>query len=326
MVKLQLARDTVQRLARYIQSVRPDAPRTDHWRHYGAMNSVTAVQDSSSVIFTAGPGFDSDYELTFRRRSVREICGSLWRKFAGSDPAARWSAAFVKIWRGESPVSLEAAAAVLGAPLTAQKIIAAHYANLLLPHLAPRNDFFYLEIGPGSGYLAALIHHYRPGPMVLIDLADILPFSFLTLHRIFPADTFFLPNEARSPVAITGRNMVFLTSAQTGAVPDDCADLSVNTASFGEMLPEQIHAYFSLLRRAGKPTGLFFTSNRVEKWMKRPGIAGDDIPIRFEEYPWLPADQDVFFRLSEFHALVQPDPVYSRLCRLAGSEPAAARR
>ena len=324
MVELELPAADAERLARYLRSPGTGTPRTDHWRHFGAMNRITVDAARGAVTVSAGAGFDSEYELSFRPRSAREAGGLLWRRLTGRDPTARYAAAFSAIWKNTPPVSLETAASVLGAPLTAHKILACHYACLLLPHLPTRGHLTYLEIGPGSGYLAALVHHLRPGPVILIDLPDILPFSFLTLQRIFPAQARLLPNEidgARDAIAHDG--IVFLTGDQAAAVPDACADLAVNTASFGEMLPQQVSSYFALLRRARRPQGLFFTSNRVEKWMKPPGGApGTEIAMRFEDYPWSPRDEILFHHASRFHALVQPEnPVLNRLCRLAGPAP-----
>jgi hypothetical protein len=283
------------------------------------MNSIVVDPTESAVRISAGAGFDSDYELNFRARSARQVCGWFLRKLFGREPTERFSAAFDRVWRGKSPVSLETAESVLGRPLTPQKILAAHYAGLLLPHLPARDRIAYLEIGPGSGYLAAIIHHLRPGPLVLIDLPDMLPFSFLTLHRTFPSEPFILPNEAGGVAeAIATNHLVFLTSALVRTVPNASIDLSVNTASFGEMLPDQIRAYFTLLRRVSKPSALFFTMNREEKWMTGPGTPKQGIPIRFDDYPWSKEDENLFLSVSEFHTIVQPENrMRTRLCRLA---------
>ena len=325
MVRLKLEPAVVGRLAAFLQARVPAESRSGHWDHFSRLNNITADLHTGIVTFTAGPGFDSDYELSFRARTAREQLGVMWRRLNGSEPGVRFVAAFEKIWRSSAPVSLADAESVLGAPMTAHKILACHYANLLLPHFPPRREPVYLEIGPGAGYLASLMQRVRPGPQVFVDLPEILPFSFLTLHRAFPENPVVLPNEiGAAPIRIEENRLLFLASAQTDAVPDGCVDLAVNTASFGEMLPEQIKFYFAFLRRVSKPDGLFFTSNRVEKWMSRPGpsgfgaVAAKEIPIRFKEYPWSSRDVDLFFDLSEFHAIVQPEnPVYNRLCQLA---------
>ncbi|MDP2399326.1 MAG: putative sugar O-methyltransferase [Burkholderiales bacterium] len=216
-------------------------------------------------------------------------------------------------------------------PLTAHKFLAAHYANLLLPSLPVTGKTTYVEIGPGSGYLATLVHHHRPGRLILIDLPEILPYSFLLLQRTFPDVPFVLPNElAGDPVRLPEEGFVFMTSDQATRLPDHCMDIGVNTASFGEMLPGLVEHYFTLLRRIVRPDGLFFTCNRIEKWMDEPGSSSSETArppkhcLRFESYPWSPLDRDLFYGQSAFHDLVQPqNPMMHRLCHLAPQSTAA---
>jgi hypothetical protein len=325
MVKLRLDQKVIERLAAFLQSGPSPAPRSNHWRHFSRLNHITADVLDGSVTFSAGAGFDSDYEFNFRRYSLRETVGKYWRRTKGTDTEARFSDAFASLWPNGSPVSRSDAERALGSPMTAHKILATHYASLLLPSIPDKPRMTYVEIGPGAGYLAALIHRFRPGLVIAIDLPEILPFSFLALHRAFPHSPFWLPNEmSGSPLELPDQGLVFLTTGQARQLPDACMNLGVNTASFGEMLPEHVANYFALLRRITKPTGLFFTCNRVEKWMDRESAAlsnnvpGRGIPIRFDRYPWLQQDQDLFFGPSAFHAMVQPEnPTLQRLCRLA---------
>ena len=325
MVKLQLDRMVVERLAAFLQLRPREAPRSNHWQYFSGFNHIAADVAASTVTFSAGAGFDSDYELNFRHRTLREAVGGVWRCARGIDPKARFTGAFSAVWRSGSPVTLSDAEMVLGTPMTAHKILATHYASLLLPLIPDKHPMTYVEIGPGAGYLAALMQRFRPGLLIAIDLPEILPFSFLALHRAFPTSSFWLPNEVRgSPLILPEKGLVFLTTEQARQLPDACMDLGVNTASFGEMLPEHVVNYFALLRRITKPAGLFFTCNRVEKWMNRAGASlsnntsGWGIPVRFDSYPWLAQDQDLFYGTSEFHTIVQPEnPTLKRLCRLA---------
>jgi hypothetical protein len=209
--------------------------------------------------------------------------------------------------------------------MTPHKVLATHYASLILPWIPASQVMTYVEIGPGAGYLATLMHWLRPGLLIAVDLPEILPFSFLVLHRAFPESPFWLPNEiGGAPLALPGSGMVFLTTEQARLLPDTFMDLGVNTASFGEMLPAQVASYFALIRRITKPDGMFFTCNRVEKWMDREcatlsnNVPGRGIPMRFDRYPWLPQDQDLIYGSSTFHTIVQPqNPMLHRLCRLA---------
>ena len=329
MVKLRMDRKVVERLASFLQPQSAAAPRSNHWQHFSRLNSIFADASTGIVTFSAGAGFDSDYELNFRRRSLRETAGRLWRHANGTDPDSRYSKAFSSLWPNGSPVTWADTRQLLGAPMTAHKILAAHYASLLLPAVPESRQTTYVEIGPGAGYLATLMHQRRPGLLITIDLPEVLPFSVLALHRAFPGSPFWLPNEISggAPITLPEQGLLFLTPDQACQLPDMCLDVGVNTASFGEMLPEHIATYFALLRRITKPTGLFFTCNRVEKWMDREGTSlhenapGHGLPVRFDRYPWLLQDRDVFYGPSALHAITQPqNPMLIRLCHLASAQ------
>jgi len=208
----------------------------------------------------------------------------------GRNDLRRHAAAFASAW-GEAA----------GPALSPHQIIARNYMKLLDGQRAQT----YLEIGPGTGYLAELVRRAWRAKLIVMDLPEILPLGFLYLHTRFPDASFGLPGESADA------DMVFLTDGER--LPDDCADLAVNTASFGEMRPELIARYFALLRRVLRPGGVFLTVNREEKQM-------DGVPIRFREYPWLLEDEDLLYTQSALHAAVQPQsPMLVRLCRLAKS-------
>ncbi len=328
MVNLQLDRKVVERLAAFLQSGSSEGLRSNHWQHFAGLNRIVADVSAGTVTFSAGAGFDSDYELNFRQRSLYEAVGGIWRYVKGKDPDARYSVAFSSLWPNGSPVTRSDAEKILGSPMTAHKILATHYASLLLPLIPDSHRMTYIEIGPGAGYLAALMRRFRPGLLVAIDLPEMLPFSFLALHRAFPSSPFWLPNEIGSTrITLPEQGLLFLTPDQASQLPDECMDLGVNTASFGEMLPEHIANYFVLLRRITKPIGLFFTCNRVEKWMDREGtsllenVPGHGLPVRFDSYPWLPQDRDLLYGPSALHAITQPqNPMLIRLCHLAPAQ------
>jgi|LNFM01.1.fsa_nt_gb hypothetical protein len=325
MVKLSLVPSVSQRLDSFLRSGADIAPRSHHWEYFSRLNRITIDVAETTAFFSAGAGFDSEYELNFRRRTVTETIARRWLDIRGINPDSRFSGAFFKLWLDSPAVDARAAADLLRPPMTAHKFLATHYANLLLPCLPATRKTSYVEIGPGSGYLAALIHHHRPGRLILIDLPEILPYSFLLLHRTFPEVPFVLPNElAGSPVRLPEEGFVFMTSDQAIRLPDHCMDIGVNTASFGEMLPGLVEHYFTLLRRIIRPEGLFFTCNRIEKWMDEAGSSEGEASqspkhcLRFESYPWSPLDRDLLYGQSTFHDLVQPgSPMMHRLCHLA---------
>lgn len=325
MVRLRLPGSLAKRLSEFLRSRCGNLPRSGHWRHFSSLNHINSDPASGVVEFGAGAGFDSSYELNFRGRTFAEACARRWLDIRSANPDALFSQAFFTLWRNNPMIDAQAAGVVLHRPMTAHKFLAAHYANLILPVLPVTANTTYVEIGPGAGYLASLIHHHRPGRLILIDLPEILPYSFLLLHRLFPDRPFLLPNELEgTPVRLPEIGFVFMTSDQANQLPGQCVDIGVNTASFGEMLPDMVAHYFSLLRRITRTGGLFFTCNRVEKWMSKEDQASESVarqfgyPMRFDDYPWLPDDRDVFYGRSEFHEIVQPqNPALHRLCHLA---------
>lgn len=284
-MKICLAPAVAERLKRFLQHG-SSAIRSDHWVYYGKRNHVRIENDCAIV--SAGGGFDSEYELNFRRPTLKERAGACLRRFRGRSDLYRYRDAYRALWstqpeRAHSP----------------HQIIAQHYMRFLEKYPARS----YLEIGAGTGYLAARVHQAWKASITIIDLPEILPFTFLYLHTRFPQVPFALPDEP-GPGKFT-----FLTRGDD--IADNSIDLAVNTASFAEMRKEAISNYFRMLRRAVKPAGLLFTVNREEKWM-------DGAPIRFADYPWSSRDQDLLSGPSALHQMTQPqNPMLMRLCRLA---------
>lgn len=321
--RFRLPRERAIRLASYVESVNEhSASRTDHWHRFGDLSTVRVDAAVSEVEFRAGAGFDSDFERNFRTTRLQELRSELLHRLMGRSTLVRYRKAFASLWREDPPVSLDAAREILGKPLSPHKILAAHYANRLLPHLGHGRGTRYLEIGAGSGYLAALMFRLRAARLLIVDLPEIIPYSFLYLTGRYPEATFVLPNELARSRSEPPPDFLFLAPDQLANVPNASIDIAVNTASFGEMLPEQIGEYFRFLRRVAAPEGLFFTVNRIEKWMSREAgspdqsVPGRGIPVRFDEYPWATGDRDLYFARSDFHDIVQPNPMLARLCVL----------
>jgi SAM-dependent methyltransferase len=282
---IELTRRVAERLGRFLQQQGP-AARSDHWRHFGGLNRVRV--EGIRAIVSAGAGFDSEYELNFRRPSLRERAGRIARSVLGRSDLDKTRRAYEALWSAP-PAASESPHAV----------IAQHYMRLLREYPARS----YLEIGAGTGYLAALVRDAWRARITIIDLPEILPLGFLYLHKRFPEATFVLPGEP-GPADIT-----FLTTGD--GIAADSVDLAVNTASFGEMTSETIAGYFQILRRVVRPGGLFFTVNREQKVM-------DGQPIRFADYPWSDRDVDLAAGRSEMHHLLQPqNRMLMRLTRLA---------
>jgi hypothetical protein len=323
-MELQLPHLVWARLRSYLESgaTGHTEERTAHWAFYVSQSRVSVTPDGSTVRFNAGAGFDDFFESNFSGSSVRQRLRQSWRLWRGRRVAHIFAEAF-RALHGAGALDLPRVAEMLGMPLTPHKILAAHYVNLIHPH-APRHRVRYLEIGAGTGYLAALMRSMYGFRIIIVDLPEIIPFSYLYLTRLFPAADVWLPQEVQGGRAFPlDADLVFLTPDQAGLIPDRSIDFAANTASFGEMLPPVIDRYFRLLRRTLTSNGLFFTANRVEKHMspshaERGANTEQSIPVRFEDYPWRPADRDIFFCPSRFHERVQPgNPFLQRLCHLA---------
>src|SRR5688572_7013342 len=338
-MELDLPPAVFSQLRAYLEAPAPSgtAELTHHWAFYGRRNRIVLSPHTSSVRFTGGAGFDDFFEFNFLAGSTRERFRRLWKLWRGREVRRRYAQAFDATCTAGTALDSQKAIEILGAPLTPHKQLAVYYANLIHPHLATRRDLRYLEIGAGSGYLAALMRGLRQCRVTIVDLPEIIPFSYLYLSRIFPEMSVRLPHEVRRggkfPVDV---DLVFLTPDKIELIPDQSVDLAANTASFGEMLPQQIARYFGLLRRALTRDGLFFTANRVEKLMSPAATgSGDESPaqsigVRFADYPWQPNDEDIFFGPSQYHTLIQlphpypQHPFMQRLCRLA-SDPGPPR-
>ena len=224
-----------------------------------------------------GAGFDVDFG---RRRSVKVEMAMRFRDAIAAlrgETTKRHLRLFQQLWpSGEiTPDMIESAGY---SPIC---VLAAHFANTVLPH-APAKPLI-LEIGAGSGYLTHFLLKARPGALAyIIDLPEVLPASQSTLKRL---GTF-----AR----------VQFVAADTATFSIPKFDVAVNTQSMQEMLPETIEQYFGLLRRNAQPGAIFYCCNRVEKWLSTESGNSDspdakhDIPVRFADYPW-GGEKDVFF-------------------------------
>lgn len=308
MFETTLPQDGVVRLAAYLERVAMPQAATAHWRHFASLNDVRCDSVNNRVKVVAGAGFDSEYERNFRRKTLPEWLASIVRLVGRHDSIASFRRAYFEC--GGSGTDLAAAEKVLGPPMAEHKILAAHYFRQLRPYISEVGSC--LEIGAGSGYLSALVRASTGCKLTVVDLPEILPFSFIFLLSRFPGSSFRLPGESRLDAEMT-----FLTPDRLGDVFDRTVDFAVNTASFGEMLPEQVSSYFGFLRRVATG-GLFLNVNREEKMMKRADSPGDAIAVRFDDYPWSVNDRDLIHGPSEFHARVQPqNPMRFRLCRLA---------
>jgi putative sugar O-methyltransferase len=197
-------------------------------------------------------------------------------------------------------------------------MLACYYYNLLVGHTGNGAGRAILEIGAGSGLLSAIMFRYVRPRLVIVDLPEVIPLSFLFLADLFQDAKFRLPNEVNSPLN-PDDDIVFLTPAQVDYLPDDSIDLAINVESFQEMTHAQIREYFRLIRRVSSHGASVFTSNRVEKIPLDPEAWNEatTAPVnRFSDYPWDPANEVVIWEICKLHRLTKLDDMYIRLERI----------
>ena len=180
----------------------------------------------------------------------------------------------------------------------------------------PKEGCSYLEIGAGNGNLASLVMHYFPSvKIIIVDLPETLQLSICYLGSMYPDRCFALPNEVEER-GIGSADCTFLSPEQVHLIPDSSVGLGVNIHSFQEMTAQQINLYFLLFARTLNSSGKIFIANRVEKApVPSEDPSFDGYVNRFSDYPWPPEWEDVFYRNSPFHRLVQTDNIFIRLMK-----------
>lgn len=177
-------------------------------------------------------------------------------------------------------------------------------ANMIYPYLVSEKiePRVIVEIGPGSGNLLYCLKRLHPNATCfIVDLPSSIVFSFCNLINKLPDSKFLLPNEISGAEDFTDYDFVFLRDDQIDVIPDNFVDFMANTVSFAEMKKNIVDSYFKFLRRISKKNNAFYCLNRVEKLME---YDGGNVAIRFHEYPWLTADKDLFYRLSELEGCI----------------------
>jgi len=256
--------------------------------------------------------YDAAFDAVMRHDPVADPELSPWRvdhrALAGKAGVRRSAAAIrahYEAWSG-----LRATAHIIGHY---------YYQNILRGYL-PNGLGRVLEIGSGSGNLPAILFHdWQPSRFVMVDLPEAIAVAFVFLARTFPKALIVLPNECEGTDALPDADFVFLTTEQIARIPDNSIDVVVNCHSFQEMTPAQIDIYFTLIQRACRSGGHFFTANRVEKIPSAPDSyqrSQPDPPVRFAEYPWRKGNEVLVHEVSRLLRLVQPDNVSMRLERI----------
>lgn len=153
-----------------------------------------------------------------------------------------------------------------------------------------------LEIGAGAGVLCALFFHDYKAKIHIVDLPEMISYSSVRLHALFPEATMILPHEFDKG-SVGAADFVFSWPNQTDDVGNDAFDLCINIASMGEMRNEEIQTYFQFIQRVVRPGGAFYCSNRLSKRPTNMKI-GDNEQRDFFSYPWNPNNEDILVEVN----------------------------
>jgi len=179
-----------------------------------------------------------------------------------------------------------------------------------------------LDIGAGNGNLPSIFFHdWAPVRVIIVDLPETLAISIPYLSSQFPKAKIIMPHEVQVGILDTDFDFAFLTVDQLDYIDDDSIDLAINCDSFQEMTHEQIAIYFKLIQRVTVESGIFFTTNRVEKIPVPNEINSYNTeqiepPNRFFDYPWNDKNEILAFEIDRFIRLVQVDDSYIRIERI----------
>lgn len=152
-----------------------------------------------------------------------------------------------------------------------------------------------VEIGPGTGLLALAMKLLLPNSaLVLVDLPETLAFSSVFLTTVLPESRFlFLDGYEREPGSWPEYDFILIPPESARRLPAASMDLAINTDSMQEMDLSAIREYFSLFRRLLRAPALFYSSNRMEKWI-------GSTTNRLADYPYIDGDRDLFSRENAF--------------------------
>ena len=197
-------------------------------------------------------------------------------------------------------------------------VMAYYFYNILQGYTDLANTRMILEIGAGSGNLAAVLHHVlNKSTIIIVDLPETICLSMTFLAELFPDAQMLMPHERRTE-DFDHYDFIFMTPDQINELLDNSMDLAINSHSFQEMTKRQIEKYFQLIQRCCKSGGYFFTSNRVEKIPSGPAMDKETLepPQRFSDYPWVDSNEVILYEICRLTRLVQLDNVYIRLERI----------
>lgn len=179
-------------------------------------------------------------------------------------------------------------------------------ASLLLARL-PKEAFSGLiaVIGDGFGTLTSILLEALPDSrIVAVNLTKTLLVDAVYIRKASPRVEQALITSAGGGVDAR----VLLVRADDSALLSSLpVTLAVNVASMQEMDPPVIAAYFARLRETPSAETWFYCCNREEKQLP------DGTIVRFDAYPWRPADRITLDELCPWHqTYYRPLPPFYR--------------
>lgn len=276
---------------------------SQYWEHHRALAGFEVVDAREGLVRIRG---ESGFYFPGRSYSTLEWINTLdrllWLRFQigdmQSEPLARQPLDF-SIPAGRKGSSR------FGYPFPGRRttydyLRAQYHLASLAPHLPEeiregRERLISIEIGPGTGLLMLAVKQLIPNStLVLVDLPEILPFSSLFLTTVMPERKFLFLNQYEAQRGHwMDYDFVFLPPAVAPQLPSRSFHLALNTDSMQEMNLSTIREYFQLIRRLLKPSSLFYSSNRREKWIGNENT-------RLADYPYTADDSDLFSRENAF--------------------------
>jgi hypothetical protein len=278
-------------------------PVSAYWEHHRSLAGLEIVDRERGVVRIHG---ESGFYFPGRSYSALEWVNTLdrlawlafsgWRRQAAPVDRSTWG---FSIPGGKK--SFTHLGHAVGRRRTAYDYLRGQYhLACVAPHLPAEilsgaRRLASIEIGPGTGLLALALKQRLPNSaLVLVDLPETLAFSSIFLTMVLPDKRFlFLDGFDRKPDSWPEHDFILIPPEAARRLPPAAFDLAWNTDSMQEMELASIRDYFALLRRLLRPPALFYSSNRVEKWIGKGAT-------RLADYPYSAGDRDLFSRENAF--------------------------
>ena len=244
--------------------------KSRHWQRFFTTETITFLRDKTKL-------------ASFRRNSLNDDLEDRASWFSTAAAYRRLAAITGSDWIGafaETSVGNPRTRRVDGLAINFHEIVLCQYLHTIQNFTS--DPSIIVEIGGGYGGLAHKLKRlFRQSHYVSLDLPEALTLQAYYLSQLNPAARFYLFDDfvAGKPIEPERYDFTLLPGWLASNLPDDFADLFINTRSFMEMNADVIEDYFLQIGRCLKTGGMFYNVNRYFK---------DTVgaPIRFREYPY----------------------------------------